>query len=126
MTTKKCKKCGTEKTLDNFYWRTDSNCYRRECKTCYVDRVLKRTHGIGNIEYKVMHDSQNGVCDICKCKLNSSRFTKFAVDHDHKTGKIRGLLCTNCNTALGLFKDSTTRLSSAIHYLKKNGCEDIV
>ena len=60
---------------------------------------------------------QHGRCAICGCKLNSSRYTRFAGDHDHKTGELRGLLCTNCNTALGLFKDSIERLDSAKRYL---------
>ena len=56
-----------------------------------------------------------GKCVICKKQLN---WFRMHVDHDHKTGKVRGLLCGNCNLALGLLKDSKESLLSAIHYLE--------
>lgn len=62
-----------------------------------------------------MLDEQNGVCAICKFKPK----TVFHVDHCHSTGKVRGLLCINCNMALGLLKDNKMFLSQAIDYLSK-------
>jgi hypothetical protein len=62
-----------------------------------------------------MIDRQGGYCIIC--------FDKPAehVDHDHKTGKVRGVLCFNCNGGLGQFGDNIGKLESAIEYLKANG-----
>lgn len=121
---KKCKTCSTEKALDNFYKRTENNTYRNECKECHIERQRIHKLGVTNVDYEKMFIEQHGQCGICNSKLNSSRYTKFAVDHCHKTHKIRGLLCTNCNTALGLFKDSTITLTNAIDYLESN--KDIV
>jgi len=69
-----------------------------------------------------MHKKQNGLCLICG-NAETSRNPKtgeprsLAVDHDHETGKIRGLLCTFCNTALGKFHDDVEILKKAIDYL---------
>lgn len=58
----------------------------------------------------------------CKiCLMHKSQFQKgLAVDHCHKTGKIRGLLCHKCNTGIGSFQENIARLKSAINYLEKN------
>lgn len=55
---------------------------------------------------------QNNKCFIC------DEEAKLVVDHDHSTGKVRGLLCSICNTGIGMFKDSTKNLEKAIEYLK--------
>lgn len=123
---KKCRICGTEKPLTNFYFRKDSGHYRSECKDCLKDLTRFRTTGWSPDDYEKAYLKQQGKCAICGCTLNSSRYTRFAGDHDHKTGKLRGLLCTNCNTALGLFKDSIIRLQAAITYLETSSCKDIV
>lgn len=119
-----CTLCGTEKPLDGFYFRKDSNKHTNECKSCRIERQRVKKLGVSNQDYEKIFIEQEGQCKICNCKLNSSRYTKFAVDHCHKTGVTRGLLCTNCNTALGLFKDSKHRLQNAIDYL--NSFKDIV
>jgi len=73
--------------------------------------------GLTVSEYEEILKTQNGLCAICKKKQNAEK--SLAVDHNHKTGNVRGLLCSNCNTALGLFKDSIVNLESAIIYLKE-------
>lgn len=67
-------------------------------------------------EYDVLLESQGGVCAICKQPNPNETF--MPVDHDHVTGKVRGILCPNCNNGLGRFKDDVDRLSNAIDYLK--------
>ena len=115
--TKVCRLCGVEKPISEFYFRKDSGHYRSECKECLSKLSSFRDTGWTPEKYEEAYIKQNGRCAICGCKLNSSRYTRFAGDHDHRTGKLRGLLCTNCNTALGLFKDSIERLEMAKRYL---------
>lgn len=115
--TKVCRLCGVEKSISEFYFRKESGHYRSECKECLSKLSSFRDTGWTPEKYEEAYIKQNGRCAICGCKLNSSRYTRFAGDHDHRTGKLRGLLCTNCNTALGLFKDSIERLEMAKRYL---------
>lgn len=73
-------------------------------------------------EYNVILNKQNGLCAICNQKETSK--DKFgtrmlAVDHNHKTGKVRGLLCYRCNTGIGRFNDDIKLLKNSINYLKK-------
>ena len=95
-----------------------------EYKKRQVDSVrrgyLKRMYGIGMEEYDAMVANQNGVCSICG---GPPRGRLLAVDHNHATGKIRGLLCGPCNTGLGQFKDSVETLTAAISYLTKHRSE---
>lgn len=80
---------------------------------------LRRLYGLEEHEYDSLFDKQNGKCGICKSAIERrSRFTH--VDHDHKTGAIRGILCHNCNTGIGLFADNIKILISAIGYLMKS------
>lgn len=78
---------------------------------------LKSRFGITIDQYNAMEVEQNYTCIICNGKDKSGR--SLAVDHCHTTGKVRGLLCTECNTALGLFKDETALLNKAIEYLNR-------
>ncbi len=73
-------------------------------------------------EYNKSLKKQGGVCAICRNKETTKRNGKLkslAVDHNHKTNKNRGLLCYNCNTALGKFKEDISLLYDAIEYLKR-------
>lgn len=86
----------------------------------HKDKSLKEKYGISYAQYKEMHIAQNGVCPICtkEYPLESKIFTDILnVDHDHTTGKVRGLLCHKCNKALGLLADNCTSLANAIKYL---------
>jgi len=74
-------------------------------------------------EYERMYNNQNGVCAICgqpEIRKQNGNTINLPVDHCHATGKIRGLLCSKCNTSLGGFKDSTDLLTKAINYLKQH------
>jgi len=78
---------------------------------------LKYCYGLTLEDYNRIHDTQNGCCAICgkhETKLNK----RLVVDHCHKTGKVRGLLCEKCNHGLGRFEDNLTIIENAITYLK--------
>ena len=77
---------------------------------------LKRNYGITIEQYDALLVKQNGLCAICQ---NVSGRKKLSVDHDHQTGKVRGLLCNPCNLSLGGFKDRSKLLAQAIIYLDK-------
>ena len=79
---------------------------------------LKHFYGITPADYNKMFDIQGGCCAICKGH-QSTFDKKLAVDHDHVTGEIRGLLCSPCNRGLGDFRDDVIFLASAIKYLNK-------
>lgn len=78
---------------------------------------LKHCYGITISDYNQIFDNQKGCCAICE-KHQSEFQHRLSVDHDHKTGKVRKLLCHNCNHGLGNFFDSTELLLKAIQYLK--------
>lgn len=69
--------------------------------------------------WKTTFESQNQSCAIC-LSLVSKNNKDFCIDHDHSTGKLRGILCGHCNTALGKFEDNPDHLTSAIKYLLKH------
>lgn len=78
--------------------------------------MLLYKYGITAEEYDVMLAQQGGVCAICKAPPTTRR---LAVDHDHETGKIRGLLCSRCNPALGMLLDKIEHAQSLIEYLER-------
>lgn len=119
---KACRRCGTI-----FSPVAPSHLYcSQECADdAYSERYLKKAYGISLDEYRKMREAHNDRCDIC----GSEGFTiatgkqravtlKLAVDHDHITGEIRGLLCHNCNRALGLMQDDVAALRKAADYLE--------
>lgn len=78
---------------------------------------LKLRYALSIDAYIGLYQSQGGKCAICRKELViNARSTH--VDHDHKTTLVRGILCTQCNSGLGYFKDKTEYLESAIKYLK--------
>ena len=92
-------------------FKCDAVSYCRECR-------LKERYGLSERDYKRMWREQRGKCCICKKKFPNE--SQGCVDHDHRTHKVRGLLCRECNLALGLFKDDPKRTSEATKYLKKH------
>ncbi len=87
------------------------------CPDLHWNKILQTKYEIGIEEYNEMFVKQGGRCKICK-RHQTQLSKRLAVDHDHITGKVRGLLCTNCNTGLGMFKDNPENLSEAIKYLQ--------
>lgn len=118
MKNKKCGRCKHIKKLTEFksHKRDGHQSYCSKCQELYMDAYnLKKRYGMTIDEYKKMLKDQDNVCKICKkpCLIKK----KLSVDHCHKSGKIRGLLCSNCNAALGLFKDNSERIIEAANYL---------
>lgn len=81
---------------------------------------LKKAYGITPKQYDEMLALQNNSCAICSAKKPGGRTKLFFIDHCHKTGNVRGLLCMRCNTGLGLFLDNPKFLVNAISYLEEN------
>jgi len=104
-----CKVC---KTNASKQWQKDNPTRKRETQ-------LKRNYGISLEDYQEMKKAQNNCC--ATCDRNESELKRsLMVDHCHTSGKIRGLLCDECNLSLGKIKDNIQTLEKMILYLKIN------
>lgn len=95
----------------------------RFCSPCIMSKFR---YGITIPERDKLLFEQQGKCKICCSEISfdgtsGSKDSTANIDHCHTTGKVRGILCWPCNTALGKFKDDTEILNSAINYLKERG-----
>ena len=131
---KQCYKCRRQKWNTSFHkdkYSSDglSSC----CKECNIEREqkhrqkypeqsrnakLKKNYNITIQQYEMMLKSQNGVCAICSQSEiekdnKKGKIKRLAVDHNHLTGEIRGLLCVNCNRGIGHFQDNSELLRKA-------------
>jgi hypothetical protein len=100
--------------------------YRKNYAPKYTEGDLKYKFGISLSEYSKLIIDQGNKCAICdqpETQLRNGRIKALAVDHDHETGKVRGLLCCACNQALGKFKDEKKLLLAAVAYLEKHSAE---
>jgi hypothetical protein len=139
-----CSKCGESKPLSEF-WRDKRkrDGYMVRCKRCKTadirawfkahpenhkerywanrdlerERHLVRKYGVTFARYAELLKEQHGCCAICGRPEPPTRM--LDVDHDHKTGQVRGLLCTSCNRVIGHTGDSPTILRSAADYLER-------
>jgi|GEM_PF-1161499 hypothetical protein len=124
-----CKHCGEEHRQNTRAIRRGN--HSRKCSAFTPhnssglsswDRRIKRLYGLSAIEYQEMLKHQKGGCGICGQDVEEAEGRRYAVDHDHNTGAVRGLLCAKCNQAIGLFKDDIPRMQSAIDYLRRRSC----
>jgi hypothetical protein len=133
-----CKTCGIKATNNEelkLFQKGSSYKFGRQphCKKCYLSResMIKsnnsldkrcRKFGITVDDYNNLISIQNNSCAICNKHKDefSGRGNNFHIDHCHTSGKVRGLLCSNCNTGLGQFKDNIKSLENAIQYLSSN------
>lgn len=133
---KTCYVCKEQKELEHFYSNgKGKNAY---CKLCDHKRVaqwrrnnpekrkdhvlktnLKLRNNFTKEEYNTFLINQEFCCAICNRHLSEFK-KKFAIDHCHKTGKIRGLLCFNCNTGIGHFRESIEAIENAIKYIQEH------
>ena len=132
---KTCSRCEVDQPLSNYHIDRRSSKPRSYCKSCQnemnrewrrknAEKVkeankryaltykLKNKYGLTEEEYEKALSASKGKCQIC-CKKR-----KLFIDHCHTTGKFRGLLCSQCNSALGMMEDSPDRLKAAQEYLQ--------
>ena len=83
----------------------------------YYFTQLGRTLNFSSTDYDSLLETQSRLCAICKGPSRNGK--ALAIDHNHDTGFIRGLLCNNCNAGLGMFKDDINLLITAVEYLQK-------
>ena len=77
---------------------------------------IHNLYGLTEDDYNRIYDEQKGCCVLCGKHQSELKLT-LCIDHDHETGRIRGLLCSNCNMALGLLKDDVEIMQKAIEYI---------
>ena len=83
----------------------------------YRDYELRRRYGISSADYERMLIAQRGVCAVCEKAEFIGPGKRLHVDHDHKTKKVRGLVCVRCNVLIGMAQDQPERFTAAIQYL---------
>jgi DNA repair exonuclease SbcCD ATPase subunit len=128
---KTCSKCDETKNLADFAKKSRAkDGLRPQCKKCdqayrddnqeaVRDYHYKKRYGISLEEYRAKLEEQGGCCAICGTSHSEhSRMKTLVVDHCHKTGKVRGLLCHGCNVALGAAKEREDVLMACISYLR--------
>lgn len=141
MDTKRCSKCGFDKNVDEFHFKSKALGTRQSrCKSCailttkawqqanperYIEQgkmkvkdellVKARRYNIHPEDLSELRKNSSGVCDICK----REPLRWLVVDHCHETNKVRGILCEPCNQALGILDDDVDRLRAAVLYLQK-------
>lgn len=139
-----CTKCEQEKDKNEFRIReTLKRGYQSWCKSCENDlnksnyipkpkrnrepydplkalkRMLKYRYNLTYDEYKDIYNNQKGKCAICGTEKILGTKKGLLVDHDHNTNKIRGLLCTDCNSGIGKLKENIQILQNSITYLQR-------
>jgi hypothetical protein len=140
---KVCGCCKKEKSESEYHYRSiDSKKLNSWCKDCKnISRKERRRHtpdckkkakqyylkqwyGLSVEQYESMYEKQKGSCAICNVLLSLTqdgpKGNRVHVDHCHRTGKVRGLLCTKCNTILGMANDNASTLAAAIIYLDRS------
>lgn len=107
-----------EAVLENLKKLSKCPRYRERKKVWDRNSRLKKNYGLTLEEYDKMLKKQKGVCAICKQKAKRNH-GNLVVDHCHDTGEVRGLLCSNCNSGIGLLEDDLELVKAAARYLKK-------
>lgn len=120
---------------ENVHWKPDGS---RVCRTCrnmraraaqkaerkrnplgVRNREFRRKYGISLAEKEERLARQGGRCEACRTAAPKGRYGNWCMDHNHKTGALRGVLCSPCNTVLGMCEEDPERLSGLIKYLEK-------
>lgn len=138
-----CSTCKQFCAVEDFGWDQARNQPNRRCADCHAawmrgynarpgQRLARRAsrlrskYRIEPGEYQRRYAEQDGLCAICQCSIpylltdeSQDNRATHAVDHDHTTGAVRGLLCGGCNTAIGHMRDNPDRLEAAARYLRE-------
>lgn len=147
---KLCPKCQCVKSTDDFHMKKGKltswckECRRQTHKEWYAkpenkerakrnvkawaernvfkefNRNLQRMYGLNYIQYITMVANQKNKCAICEVTFAEKKALRPHVDHCHSTGKVRGLLCSSCNIAIGLLKDDGDKIRKAADYVERN------
>ena len=122
-----CPRCETVKSLTEFgltqpYCKPCRSAYHREMAhkqdpLYKQDYDIRKKYGISLADRDELLEAQGNRCAIC---LTTDPGRSWHIDHDHVTGKVRGILCFGCNVGLGVFQDDESRMRRAIRYLKQN------
>ena len=142
--TRVCTRCKQIKALDDFgVCKNAKNGHASYCKVCSAKAkrdyyatmppgyqlevarksFLKRKYGMTLESYQALWDAQKGLCAVCGkpetvSKFDNGTIDSLSVDHDHVTGKVRGLLCGRCNTSLGLLYENEIIIQSLLDYIR--------
>lgn len=116
-----CKKCMSENRYERYHKSIDV----RERFYISARKTLVKKYNISWEEYLELIKKQNNKCDICvkeetQRSNKNGRIDSLRIDHDHKTGKVRGLLCSKCNFGISQFNDDIKLLYNAIKYIERN------
>jgi hypothetical protein len=139
MDTKKCKKCGKDKSLDQYQNNPQTKSGKgSRCNTCLAEDIREKRknpdykgrfklwafhsvlarYGLTEDTYNSMLKQQHGKCAICGTTEPGGYGNRLHIDHNHETGEVRGLLCNSCNNGLGRFKHKPNILLRAMTYLQ--------
>lgn len=150
-----CSDCKRNLPSAEYYWHKRGHRHSRSCRACYQikrrpyqinymatvgkskarsryspekrSEQIVKSYGLTIDGYDAILASQGGGCAICGSKeAKTKRNGRFCVDHDHNTGKVRGLLCAPCNRGIGLLQDNVDVLRSATKYLQDHQSKDTV
>ena len=134
MKTQICTECNKELPIERFEWQVNRPHPRKICKTCRSRKRIytasqkerikeyKRQYSASGRAKDVWEKHKYGVCkselDYDYCLICGSK-QRIHIDHCHKTNKFRGLLCSKCNTGIGMFDEDTKKMLKAIEYITK-------
>ena len=124
--TRVCTICREEKASTEFRrsWHNDSG-LEAVCRPCIAEKDRLRNYGVSRELFEALYKAQAGLCAICgrpeTARANNGLLVKsLAVDHDHETGVVRGLLCSQCNKGIGNLGEDPDRLLAAATYLLRH------
>jgi len=122
---KECTACKQILPFTEFWKRTYKSGtvgYQNKCKTCSSKKraTYYKPHQYMRTKFKLSEEQYDALMTNTHCQICQVPLTKKCIDHCHTTGKIRGVLCNNCNCALGLVKDNTDTLKTMINYLENH------
>lgn len=140
-TTKVCSTCTQERLLCDFHTaKRNKDGYQGHCKSCQAEKSklwkqenherayisnkaweLRTKYGMSIEEYDELLALQDNKCACCQVRAPVGTRRPFNVDHDHGTGRVRGILCPSCNSGIGHLSDSLEGVLMAVTYLRRKG-----